>query len=140
MPQPEQVHPVTAQLSGQLRGGDAPGDAAEDQDDLRGRTTHALQGGPGPGVEDPAAVAALVVEHRGSVAAVDAESVGLAAPGAGQATGMEQADEPGVACVLVHQMVQGKVPGSGPRGDEGDRLTTSRPAAIVKRSGTDPAS
>jgi hypothetical protein len=63
------------------------------------------------GVEDTAAGGAAVVEDRGSVGSVDAEMViGLAAR-AGQAIGMEQADELVVAGVLVHEVDQGEVHG-----------------------------
>jgi hypothetical protein len=87
LPQVRQVHPVAAQLARQLRRRHGLGDAAEDQDDLRRPPLDALQGGPGPGVEDAAAVAALVVHDGVAVAAVDAEAVGGAAARAGQAAG-----------------------------------------------------
>jgi hypothetical protein len=63
VPELEQVLAVAAQLAGHLGGGLAVGDTPEDQEDLRGRAMGPLQGGPGPGVEDAAAFAALVVQH-----------------------------------------------------------------------------
>jgi hypothetical protein len=123
VPQLQQVHPVTAQLPGQWPGGDALGDAAEDQDDRRRLAPHALEGGPGPGVKGAAAAPALVVEHRGAVAAVDAESLALTAAGAGQAAGVEQVDEPGGAGVLVHEVVPGEVQGGASRAPGAPRAT-----------------
>jgi hypothetical protein len=104
MPQVQQVHAVAAQLAGQLRRRHALGDAAEDQDDLGRPPLHALQGGPGPGVEDASAAAALIVQDRGAMAAVDAQAVGGAAAGAGQAAGVEHGEELLVAGVLIHQV------------------------------------
>src|SRR5262245_41180495 len=68
-----------------------------------------LEEGPGPGIEDAAAVAALVIQDRGPVAVVDPEPLPLPAAGAGQSLGVEQLDELAVAGVLVHGVVQGEV-------------------------------
>jgi hypothetical protein len=78
-------------------------------------------------------VAALVVEHRGAVTAVDAEPVGLAAPGAGQAVGMEQVNEPGVAGVLVVPFLSARrvEKGRQPAGDLADLL--DRPTDRFRR-------
>jgi hypothetical protein len=111
VPQVQQVHAVTAQLAGQLRRRHALGDAAEDQDDLGRPPLHPLQGRPGPGVEDAAAVAALVIEDRVAMAAVDAEAVGGAAAGAGQAAGVEHGEELLVAGVLIHQVGEREIHG-----------------------------
>ena len=70
-----------------------------------------VQGGPREGVEDPAAPAALEVHHRGAMAAVDPQVLPLAAARAGQAVGVEQVDELGVASVLVQRVDQGEVHG-----------------------------
>jgi hypothetical protein len=109
MPQGQQLHPVAAQLTGQPRRRDPLGDAAEDQQDLGRPPLHPVQDRAGEGVEDPAATAALVVEHRGAVAAVDTEAVAGAATGAGQTAGVEQVQELGVAGVLVEELDQGEV-------------------------------
>ena len=93
VPQLQQVLAVAAQLAGQLGRGGRLGDAAEDQQQLGRRPPDALQGRAGEGVEDAAAVAALVVEDRVAVAAVDAQAVAGAAARAGQAVGVEQLDE-----------------------------------------------
>jgi hypothetical protein len=42
MPQGQPLHAVAAQLAGQLGGGDTLGDAAKDQQDLRGAAARAL--------------------------------------------------------------------------------------------------
>jgi hypothetical protein len=128
VPQVQQLHPVAAQFAGQLGGGDALGDAAEDQQDLRGPALRALQDRPGPGVEDPMAPAALVVQDGLAVAAMDAEMVASTAAGAGQALGVEQVEELGVARAFVEEVDQGEVQGgdSGdPRGNHLDDTTES---------------
>jgi hypothetical protein len=70
-----------------------------------------LQGGPGEGVEDPAARAALEVHHGGAMTAVDPQALPLSAARAGQAVGVEQLDEFGVAGVLVEIIDQREVHG-----------------------------
>jgi CubicO group peptidase (beta-lactamase class C family) len=74
----------------------------------------ALHGGTGPGVEDAAAVAALIVHNGVAVAAVDAEAVGAAA-GAGQAAGVEHGQELGVTGALIQQVGEREVHGAAPR-------------------------
>ena len=71
----QQMLAVAAQLAGQLGGGDALGDATDDQGQLAGATLGAVEDRPGEGVEDAAAAAALVVDHRVAMAAVDAQPV-----------------------------------------------------------------
>jgi hypothetical protein len=109
VPQLEQVLAVAAQLAGQLGRRGRLGHPAEDQQELGRRPPDALQGRRGEGVEDAAAVAALVVDHRVAMPAVDAQAVARAAARAGQAVGVEQGDESGVAGMLVHQVDQGEV-------------------------------
>jgi hypothetical protein len=70
-----------------LGGGDALGEAAEDQHDFGESAMRPLRRGAGEGIEDPAAAEAAVVEHRGAMAAVDAEAIGGLAARAGQADG-----------------------------------------------------
>jgi hypothetical protein len=140
MPQAQQMHPVASQLAGQLRRRDALGDAAEDQDDLRRPPPHPLKGRAGPGVEDAAAVAALVLDHRGAVAAVDAEAIGGTASGAGQPAGVEHGEELGVAGALVHQVGEREVHGGSSPGEEGDHRITPMRRARIKGPGTGPAS
>jgi hypothetical protein len=109
MPQVQQVPAVAAQFAGQLCRRDALGDPAKDQDDLRWLALGPLEDGAGPGIEDAAAMAALIVEHRGAVAAMDAESIGRATTGAGQAVGVQHRDEFGVAGIVVHQVGEGEI-------------------------------
>src|SRR5690349_22718887 len=61
MPQSQQVLAVAAQLAGHPGRRGPLGDAVEDHQDLRGAALGALERGPGPGVEDAAAGAALVI-------------------------------------------------------------------------------
>jgi hypothetical protein len=79
VPQLQEVLAIAAQLASHLGRGPARRDAVEDQHQLRGAAVRPLQGGPGPGVEDAAAVAALVVQDRLPVAVVDTQSLPLTA-------------------------------------------------------------
>ena len=89
VPQLQQVLAVAAQLAGHRRRGLPRRDAVEDEHDLGGAAVRPLQDGPGPGVEDPAAVAALVVQDRLPVAVMDPQVLPLTACGAGQPLGVE---------------------------------------------------
>jgi hypothetical protein len=109
VPQLQQVLAVAAQLARHLGGGPAGGDAVQDQHQLRGAAMRPLEGGPAPGVEGAAAVAALVVQDRLAVAVVDARALSLTAGGAGQAVGVEQLDQLAVAGALVQVVNQGEI-------------------------------
>jgi hypothetical protein len=140
VPQLQQVHPVAAQLAGQLRRGDPLGDAAKDQEDLRGPPLDPLQGGAGPGVEDAPTMPALVVEHGVAMAAMDTEPIAGAAARAGQAVGVEQGDELVVAGALIEQVDDGEIH-DGPPGRRATADPRTPPAdRVVKRPGTNPAS
>lgn len=86
------------------------------------------------------APAALVVEHRGAMAAVDAEALGGAAAGAGQAGGVEHGEELGVAGVLVHQLGEREIHRGSSPGGRGNHRMEPGPGMIVKWPGTGPAS
>src|SRR5262245_14638730 len=58
VPQLQQLRAIAVQLAGQLRRGDALGEATNDQGQLPGSPLGAVQDRPGEGVEDAAAVAA----------------------------------------------------------------------------------
>jgi hypothetical protein len=119
VPEGQQVGPVALQLAGQLGRGHPLGDAAKDQDDLRGPAMGLVEGRPGEGIEDPAAARAAVVEHRGAMATVDGQALAGAAAWTGQAVGMEELDDPSVAGVFIHQLgdreVHGRLRGRRPR-------------------------
>src|SRR5512143_116878 len=70
-----------------------------------------LQDGPGPGVEDTTAGAALVVQDRRAVTAMNPQALPLPALGASQAIGGEESDEFGVAGVLIEIGDQGEIHG-----------------------------
>ena len=107
----EQLRPAAPQLAGELGGGDALGDAAEDQDQLDRPPFGPLEDRPGKGGTDAAAGGAAIGQDRGPVAAMDSEPIAVAAVGAGQAVGMEQLDEEFVAGRLVHQVADREVHG-----------------------------
>ena len=114
----EQLRPAAPQLAGQLGGGDALGDAAEDQDQLDRPPLGPLKGGLGEAGADAPAGGAAIGQDRGAVAAMDLQVITVAAVGAGQAVGMEQADEELVAGRLVHQLADREVHGRLILGDE----------------------
>jgi hypothetical protein len=111
MSEPQQVLAMTVQFAGQPRGRLALCDPPQDQEDLGGPAVGLVEGGAGEHVENPAAVAAAVVEDRGAVPPVDPEAVPAAALGASQAVVVEDIDELLVAGVLVHELGDGEVHG-----------------------------
>lgn len=137
MPQLQEMLAVAAQLAGHLGGGLAGRDAVEDQHQLRRSAVCPLQGRAGPGIEDAATVAALVVEHRLAVAVVDPQALPLTAGRAGQAVGVEHRDEFAVAGVFVQVVDQGEIHDRALAVNSGipSRRTPSEQA--VKTPGTD---
>jgi hypothetical protein len=132
----EQLGPAAPQLSGELGGGDALSDAAEDQDQFDRPPLGPLEDGPGEGGGDAAAGRAAIGQDRGAVAAMDLQVVAVAAVGTGQAVGMEQTDEEFIAGRLVHQVADREVHGCLFNGAE--RLISShfnRPARLPKVPG-----
>jgi hypothetical protein len=136
VPEGQQLLAIAAQLARQLRRGGTLGDPVEDQQQLRGAAMGPLQRGPGEGVEDPAAGAALEVHHGGAMTAVDPQASPLGAARAGQALGVEQFDEFAVAGVLVQIIDQGEVHGHDPMRPAVSPLKKPPHGAIVKRSST----
>lgn len=111
MAEPEQLGTAAAQLAGESGGGDALGDPAEDQDQFDRPPLGPVECGAGEGVEDAVAGDAAIDQDRVAVAAMDLEAVVVAAMGAGQAVGMEQADKELVTSRLVHQLADREVHG-----------------------------
>jgi hypothetical protein len=107
----EQLRATAPQLAGELGGGDALGDAAEDQDQLDRPSLGPLEGGLGEGGGDAAAGGTAIGQDRGAVAAMDLQVVRVAAVGAGQAVGMEQADEEFIASRFIHQVADREIHG-----------------------------
>jgi hypothetical protein len=101
-------------LARELRGGDPLGDAAEDQEDLGRAEVRPSPGCPREHVEHPATRLAAVVDDRGvGVAAMDVEALAGATPRAGEPLGVEQVEELLAATLLVHQVEDREVHGSG---------------------------
>jgi hypothetical protein len=109
--QPQQLRAIAAQLAGQLGGGHALGEPAEDQDQLPGPPLGAVQGRAREGVEDPLAVPAAEVQDRVAAAAVDDHAVRGVAARACEALGVQPFDQPVVASLLVHQIGDREVHG-----------------------------
>jgi hypothetical protein len=104
MPQVQEFRAVAAQLAGQLGGGDALGEAAEDQDQFARPALDAAQGGIGERVEDAMAVAAAEVQDRVAAPTVNDEAIVAMAAGADQAIGVQPVDELGIARLFIHQI------------------------------------
>jgi hypothetical protein len=145
MPQGQQAPAVAVPLAGE-RGRRCPlGHAAEDHQDLEGAPLDPLKEGPGPGVEDASAGAALVVQDRLAVSATDAQVVPFSAARTSQALGVEPFDESGGASVLIEGVDQGKIPGRDLHANKLSRTIVSRlrtppSEAIIKRMSTELAS
>ena len=103
MSQFEQISSTATQLPSELRGGYTLGETSDDEDQGRGAVVRPLERGPGPGVEDPPARRAAIVEEGFSNVAVDGESVLSVTAGAMQPLGMEQVEEELEAGVLIHK-------------------------------------
>src|SRR5258708_39481634 len=108
-PQFQQMFAVAVKFTSQTRGGDALEDAAEDEEDLRRGTMRVGQEGARPGVEDTATVAALVVEHGGAVAAVDAQPVLMLPAWASQPGRVKHRQEVVVTRLLIQQIHNRKI-------------------------------
>jgi hypothetical protein len=128
VPQVQQLRAVAAQLAGQSGGGDPLGEAADDQDQLVGPALDAVQGGPGEGVEDPAAVAAAEVQDRVAAPTVDDQAVVLMAAGAGQAVGVQPTDKLVIARLFIHQIGDREVHGGLRTGVDASGTTQLSPA------------
>jgi hypothetical protein len=109
VPQVQELRAVAVQLAGQSGGGDALGEAADDQDDFPRPALDAVQGGAGEGVEDAVAMAAAEVQDRVAATAVDDHAIVSMAAGAGHAVGVQPADEPVIARMFIHQVGDRKV-------------------------------
>jgi hypothetical protein len=109
--QPQQLRAIAGQLAGQLRGGHALGEAAEDQDQLHGPPLDAVEGRPGEGVEDPLAVPAAEVQDRVAAAAMDDHAIRGVTARASEPIRMQPADEAVVAGLPVHQIGDREVHG-----------------------------
>ena len=101
VPQSQQVAAVAAQLAGDPGCRLTANDAPQDHQDLRRAAMSPLEEGLGPGVEDPAATAALVVQDRRAMPAMDLQALPLTTLGASQAMRVEEFDEFGVTGVLI---------------------------------------
>jgi hypothetical protein len=128
VPQVQEFRTVAVQFAGQLRGGDPLGEAADDQDEFPGPAPDAVQGGPGEGVEDPAAVAAAEVQDRVAAATVDDRAIVAMATGTGQAVGVQPADETVIARLFIHQIGDRKVHGGLRAGGDASGTTQLSPA------------
>jgi hypothetical protein len=102
VPQVQEFRTVAVQFAGQLGGGDALGEAAEDQDQFTGPALGAVQGRAGEDVEDPVAVAAAEVQHRVAATTMDDQAVVLMAARAGHPVGVQPGDKLGIARLFIH--------------------------------------
>ena len=112
MPQFEQPGAIAIQLASEFCGGHALGDASYDQEQFGGPPADAVERGAGEGVEDPAAMAAAIVEDRGAMSPVDVEVILGAAAWAGEPSGVKPGEEFGIAGVVVHQVQDREIHGN----------------------------
>src|SRR5215467_3548179 len=75
VPQVQEFRAIAAQLAGQLGGGDALGEATDNQDQFAWPALDAAQGRAGEGVEDPMTVAAAEVQDRVAAPTVDGHAI-----------------------------------------------------------------
>ena len=104
VPQVQEFRAVATQLAGQLGGGDALGEATDDQDQFAGPPLDAVQGRAGEGVEDPTAVAAAEVQDRVAAPTVDDHAVVVDGSGGRPSRRDAATDELGVARLFIHQV------------------------------------
>jgi hypothetical protein len=107
----EQLRTAAPQLPSELGGGDTLSEAAEDQDQFDRPSLGPLENGLGEGGPNAATGGTAIGQDRGAVAAMDLEVVGVATVGAGQAIGMEQADQEFIAGRLIHQVADREIHG-----------------------------
>jgi hypothetical protein len=101
-------------LAGELRGGGPLGEAAEDQEDLRGAEVSPLPLCSREHIEHAPTFLAAVVDDRGvGVTSVDVEPLAGATPGASGPLGVKQVEELLATTLLVHQVDDREVHGSG---------------------------
>ncbi len=102
VPPAEQLGPLATQFPGQLRRRGSLGDAAEDQQHVRGAFLGSVQHRPGIGVEDPAAVPAAIIQDRVTVPAVYAVLLVLSTTRTAQTLRVEQVDQLFVTRIFIH--------------------------------------
>jgi hypothetical protein len=68
-----------------------------------------LEGGARPGIEDPAAVSAAIIEDRFTIKVLDAKSVSGPTAGTVQSLGMKEVEEELITGVFIHQVVDGEI-------------------------------
>ena len=101
--------PATTELASQLGRRHPLGETAEDQDDLRGPPLSALEDGPGPGIEDPAAPGTAIIEDGLTERAMRVETLGGVTPRAAQPGRMIEIEEELIACVFIHQILDREI-------------------------------
>jgi hypothetical protein len=98
-----QEMPSTAgEFPSQLGCGYPLGETAQDEDHLRGPPVGPLEEGARPGIEDPAAVSAAIIEDRFTIKVLDAKSVSGLTTGAVQALGMKEVKEELITGIFIH--------------------------------------
>jgi hypothetical protein len=117
MPQSQEMLAADPDLAGELRGGDPLGDAAEDQEDLGRTEVCPLPECSCEYIEHTSAPLAAVGDDRGvGVTAVDVESFPGGTPRAREPLGVEQVEQLPTTTLLVHQIEDREVHGSGSEG------------------------
>src|SRR5208337_3171278 len=109
MAQVQEVSPAASELPRQLGGGRPLREPAQDQNDLRWPPMGTLEDGPGPGVEDPAALGAAIIKDGLTEVTMGVESLGGVAARAAQPRGVEQIEEELVAGIFIHEILDREI-------------------------------
>jgi hypothetical protein len=105
----QEMPSATGEFPSQLGGGHPLGKAAQDEDHLRGPPVGPLEEGARPGIEDPAAVSAAIIEDGFTIKVLDAKPVSGLTAGAVQALGMKEVEKELIAGIFIHQVVDGEI-------------------------------
>jgi hypothetical protein len=108
-PHGQKFHAIHLQFSGQLGGGNALSDAAQDQPDLRRGTPCLVQHGSCPGIENAVTVPALIIHNRSPMPPMDTQTVVDLATRTSQPVGVQQLDQLGVAGTVIHNIEKGEI-------------------------------
>jgi hypothetical protein len=112
MPQFQKISSAALQLPSQLGGGHTLGETPEDEDQQRGTILGPLKHGPGPGIEDPPARQAAIIEDRFPVVPMDDKPLMSPTARTLQSLGVDEVEEEAIAGVLIHEGLDRKVHGS----------------------------
>jgi hypothetical protein len=134
----QKAGPIPLQLPGKLSRRHPLGDAAQDNHQFAGRAMGSLKRGASEGIEDASARLALIVQHRRAIPPMNAQVIGLAAPGTVQPLGMQHVQEFPVAGFIIHEINDGKVHDRSSVNRPTTRRHPYRPLSYHRQTGKTP--